>query len=328
MKIVFAEYPGTTGRDIATELRYLPDDAQVVIAAYDENDPEPYYAAISDADAVLTGFAPIDKPAIDRMQNCKIISVQATGWNFVEHEYAKEKGIAVCAVGEYCTQEVADHTITLMLALQRKLPYLQRRVNIDKAWELASLEAMGVKRIEGQTIGIVGFGKIGRAVARRAQAFGMEILAYDPYIPESLVSEMGGRLVDIDTLLAESDVITVHMNMTSENESFFTTEKFNKMSRKPIFLNVARGGMVSEDDLLDALERGQLSGAGLDVLYSESPNLNTNRLIGREDTVITPHSAFFSNDSIEACERISIENICYYLDGQRDKVFKLVQIPD
>ena len=328
MKIVFAEYPETAGRDITTELNYLPKDAEVVIAAYDENNPEPYYAAMSDADAVLSGFAPIDKAAIDRMQNCKIISVQATGWNFVEHEYAKEKGIAVCAVGEYCTQEVADHTMTLMLGLQRRIPYLQRRVNVDKVWETATLEIIGVKRIEGQTIGIVGFGKIGRAVAKRAQAFGMEILAYDPYIPESMVTDMGGRLVDIDTLLAESDVITIHMNMTSENESFFNTEKFNMMAKKPIFLNVARGGMVNEDDMLDALERGQISGAGLDVLYSESPDLTTNKLIGREDTIVTPHSAFFSNDSIEACERISIENITYYLAGERDKVFKLVQIPD
>ncbi|MDR1272568.1 MAG: C-terminal binding protein [Clostridiales Family XIII bacterium] len=329
MKIAFAEYPESRDRDITTELEYLPDDAEVVFAVYDENDLEAYYEAMSDVDAVLTGFAPIDKAAIDRMGNCRVISVQATGWDCVDHEYARSKGIATCAVGEYCTQEVADHTIALMLALQRRLPYLQRRVNIDRSWDvLAPLGELGVRRIEGQVIGIVGFGKIGRAVAKRAKSFGMEVLAYDPYIPDSVVADMGGTPVDIETLLAESDVITVHMNMTSENESFFSAKRFSRMLKRPVFLNIARGGMVDEDDLVVALDNGQIRGAGLDVLASESPDLQNCRLIGREDVIVTPHTAFFSNESIEDCERISIENICHYIDGDKDKVFKLVEDPD
>lgn len=139
MKIVFAEYPETRNRNIDTELACMPEGTEVGFAVYDEQNLEAYREALADCDAVITGFAPIDEQTIDRMKNCKIISVQATGWNFVAHEYAKSRGIAVSAIGEYCTKEVADHTMMLMLALRKRLPYLQRRVNVEKVWETASL---------------------------------------------------------------------------------------------------------------------------------------------------------------------------------------------
>ena len=112
-----------------------------------------------------------------------------------------EKGIAVCAVGEYCTQEVADHTLMLIISLCKTLPYLSRRVNKDRVWEIETLKSKNIRRMEGQTLGIMGFGRIGRAVAKRAVAFGMKILAYDPYIPDSAAQDMGVKLVDVDTLL-------------------------------------------------------------------------------------------------------------------------------
>lgn len=323
-KIVIVEYPETANRDIQTELNYFPKDAEVKLAVFDEEDPEEFYSAVEDADAILTGYVTLDKTAIDRMKKCKIISVQATGWNCVDSDYAKEKGIAVCAVGEYCTQEVADHAMMLMLSLSKALPYLTRRVNKDLVWEIETLKDMGLRRLEGQNLGIVGFGKIGRAVAKRAAAFGFDLIAYDPYIPEKIATDIGAKLVTLDTLLETSDIITVHMNLTSENQSFFNKEVFKKMKKHPILINVARGGMIDEEDLVEALENGLLRGAGLDVLQSEVPDLARCKLVNRENVIITPHSAFFSDDSIEACERISTENITYYLNGEKDKVFKIV----
>ena len=191
MKIVFAEYPETRNRNVDTELACMPEGTEVGFAVYDEQNLEAYREALADCDAVITGFAPIDEKAIDAMRNCKIISVQATGWNFVAHEYAKSRGIAVSAIGEYCTKEVADHTIMLMLALRKRLPYLQRRVNVEKVWETATLETLGIKGVWGQTLGIVGLGKIGKAVAARAKAFGMEVIACDPFIPDSDFEKAG-----------------------------------------------------------------------------------------------------------------------------------------
>lgn len=327
MKIVFAEYPETRYRNIDTELSYMPENTEVGFAVYDENNLESYYDAMKDCDAVITGFAPIDEIAIDHMKKCKIISVQATGWNFVAHEYAKSKGIAVSAIGEYCTKEVADHTIMLMLALRKRLPYLQRRVNTEKIWETASLETLGIKGVWGQTIGLVGLGKIGKAVATRAAAFGMRVIAFDPFIPDSDFEKVGAEKVELDYLLENSDVVSSHMNLNDTNINFFDKEKFDKMKKQPIFLNVSRGGEVDEDAMLEALNSGKILAVGLDVLVSESPDLNVCPFIGREDCIVTPHSAFYSDDSIEACERISVLNAVYYINGELSKVFKLVQNP-
>lgn len=327
MKIVFAEYPETRNRNVDTELACMPEGTEVGFAVYDEQNLEAYREALADCDAVITGFAPIDEKAIDAMRNCKIISVQATGWNFVAHEYAKSRGIAVSAIGEYCTKEVADHTIMLMLALRKRLPYLQRRVNVEKVWETATLETLGIKGVWGQTLGIVGLGKIGKAVAARAKAFGMEVIACDPFIPNSDFEKAGVKKVDIEYLLANSDVVSSHMDLNHTNERYFDAEKFAMMKKQPIFLNVSRGGEVDEDAMLAALESGQILAVGLDVLTSESPELESCPFIGREDCIVTPHSAFYSDDSIEACERISVLNAVNYINGEPDKVFKLVQDP-
>lgn len=327
MKIVFAEYPETRNRNVDTELACMPEGTEVGFAVYDEQNLEAYREALADCDAVITGFAPIDEKAIDAMRNCKIISVQATGWNFVAHEYAKSRGIAVSAIGEYCTKEVADHTIMLMLALRKRLPYLQRRVNVEKVWETATLETLGIKGVWGQTLGIVGLGKIGKAVAARAKAFGMEVIACDPFIPDSDFEKAGIKKVDIEYLLANSDVVSSHMDLNHTNERYFDAEKFAMMKKQPIFLNVSRGGEVDEDAMLAALESGQILAVGLDVLTSESPELESCPFIGREDCIVTPHSAFYSDDSIEACERISVLNAVNYINGEPDKVFKLVQDP-
>lgn len=327
MKIVFAEYPETRNRNVDTELACMPEGTEVGFAVYDEQNLEAYREALADCDAVITGFAPIDVKAIDAMRNCKIISVQATGWNFVAHEYAKSRGIAVSAIGEYCTKEVADHTIMLMLALRKRLPYLQRRVNVEKVWETATLETLGIKGVWGQTLGIVGLGKIGKAVAARAKAFGMEVIACDPFIPDSDFEKAGVKKVDIEYLLANSDVVSSHMDLNHTNERYFDAEKFAMMKKQPIFLNVSRGGEVDEDAMLAALESGQILAVGLDVLTSESPELESCPFIGREDCIVTPHSAFYSDDSIEACERISVLNAVNYINGEPDKVFKLVQDP-
>ncbi len=328
MKIVFAEYPETRYRDIDTELSYMATGTEIGFAVYDESNMDAYYEAMSDCDAVITGFAPIDEKAIDRMKNCKIISVQATGWNFVAHEYARSRGIAVSAIGEYCTQEVADHTIMLMLALRKRLPYLQRRVNKEKVWETASLETLGIKGIWGQTLGLVGLGKIGKAVAQRAHSFGLKVLAYDPFIPDSDFEKVGAIKTELSYLLENSDVVSSHMDLNDTNVNFFDREKFSLMKKKPIFINVSRGGEVDEDAMLEALESGQILAVGLDVLVSESPDLDKCPFIDREDCIVTPHSAFYSDDSIAACERISVENAVNYINGDFDKVFKLVQNPN
>lgn len=324
MNVVFAEFPETRNRDVQTEITYLPKDCTISYAVYEESGMEQFYADLSHADAVITGFVPIGKEAIDRMKHCKIISVEATGYNFIDVEYAKEKGIAVSCVAEYCTCEVADHTITLMLSLLRGIPFLRRGIEERYAWEVESIQNLGIHRLAGQILGIVGFGKIGRAVAKRAQSFGITVVAYDPFISKEVGKESNVKLIGLDELLQISDVITIHMNLTKENTGLFDRKMFLKMKKCPLILNVSRGGAVVEADLLEALDENVIRGAGLDVLESEMPNLKTNPLLHRDNVLLTPHTAFYSDESIEESERITALNVTYYLNGELEKIYRLL----
>lgn len=322
MKIIIAELPETADRDISIEKEFLPKDAQVEVAVYTDDTREEFIKKCEDADAILTGYVLFDKEIIDGLKNCKVISVAATGWNYVDADYAAEKGIRVCAIGEYCTNEVADHTLALILALTRGLTTFHRSVQEDKEWiyDIADY----ITRNEGKVLGIVGLGRIGRAVAKRAQAFDMEVIAYDPYLPESVANEANVKLVSIDELLETSDIISIHMNLTNENKEFFDYDRFKMLKKQPILINVARGGMVNEDDLARALDEGLVRGAGIDVLSSETPDLNKSKLVGRENVILTPHSAFYSDTSMYLLSRIPAENITACLTGQYDKANRIV----
>lgn len=323
MKIVIADYPDVLGRDIDREyalLRQEIPDAEIVLHPY--TDPEAFYREMEDADGLLTAFLQLDRAALDRMPCLKAISINATGYNFVDLEETRRRDIPVCAIGEYCTQEVADHTIALMLALERNLKCYTRLIDREHRWQYyAAPQPMG---LDGSILGIFGFGKIGRAVARRAQAFGMRVLAVDPHADEQQAQLMGVCLTDTDNLLQTADVISNHMNQTAENECFFDEACFRRMKKRPIFLNVSRGASVDEQALVRALEEGWICAAGLDVLQEEKPDLTHNPLLGRENVIITPHAAFYSARSIEALQRLSCRNLTDCLTGRRQRAFRIV----
>lgn len=313
MKIVFAEDVATADRDFSREVEFLPKGAQRAVAIHDPENMSAFYEEIKDADAIISSFVPFGEKEIDLMEKCKVISIRATGYNAVDIDYAREKGIAVCAVQEYCTQEVADHTLALILALERGIVQYDDMVQIKKEWE--PLDVKGLKRIEGKTLGIVGLGKIGQAVAKRAIAFGYNLVAYDPYLPAEVAENLGIALIDIEELLGVSDVITVHMSLTSETDAFFNMDKFKVMKKQPYLINVARGAMVNESDLARALDAGLLKGAGIDVLVDEYPDLHTHCLLGRPNVILTPHAAYYSETSDYMAMKISAENATKCLEG-------------
>lgn len=323
MKIVIADYPDVLGRELEKEYAFLQEvipDAAVVTHPY--TDPEAFYREMQDADGLLTAFIPLDKAALDRMPALKAVSINATGYNFVDLEETRRRDIPVCAIGEYCTQEVADHTMALMLALDRNLKTYARTVDREHCWKYYAAEKpMG---LSGSTLGLFGFGKIGQAVARRAYGFGMRVLAVDPYADQQQAAELGVTLTDAETLLRESDVISNHMNLTAENQHFFNDASFASMKKHPIFLNVARGGSVDEAALVRALDNRLVRAAGLDVLEEEKPDLENCALIGRENVIITPHTAFYSARSIEALQRMSCRNLTDCLTGHRAHAFQIV----
>lgn len=320
MKIVLAEVPYTKDRDISVEKSCCPEGAELAIAVYDEHSEhnEAFYKEIEDADIIINGYVYFGKKEIDAMKHCKVISFQSTGYNEADLEYAASKGIAVCSILDYCTQETAENAMTLMLNLQRAIRQYDRSVQQDKVWDYGVVQHL--RRIEGQVMGIAGLGRIGQSVAKKAKGFDMPVIAYDPYLPPEIAEKLGVKLVDFDTLLAESDVISIHMNLTEENYHMFNKETFKKCKKQPIIVNEGRGALISDDDLLWALEEGLVRGAALDMLESENPDLNNCKLLGRDDVLLTPHSGYFSDTSNYLVAKLSMDNALYYYNGEYDKV--------
>ena len=322
--IVIAEMPEAAGRDLSIERRHLPDSARIETFTW-RGEPGALVAACRDADAILTDYVPFGSAVLGQLERCRIISVAATGWDCVDVAAAAACGISVCSVGEYCTDEVADHTMALVLALNRHLLDYHRQVQKLKDWRWN--EVHGVQRLKGQTLGLVGFGRIGQAVCRRALAFGLKVIACDPHIDAATAERHGARLCSIDELLATSQIISLHCNLDASNRGLMNGAAFARMQLKPLLINVARGALIVEAELVRALDAGQLGGAALDVLAQDSPDLTSHPLSGRNDVLLTPHVAFYSEAALADLRRISAQNIRAFLEGRPGDMYRLVPAP-
>lgn len=328
MKIVFTETPSTASQSHDVDYTFLPADAEHLVSVYNPAEPidseanRKFTADIKDADIIINSYVEFEPELIDCLEHCRIISFQSTGYNAVDLEYAAEKGVCVASIRDYCTQETAENAIASMLALQRNTINYNRDVQEKRVWDWTAHP--GMMRVEGQTISIIGYGRIGQHVGRIAgKGLGMRVLAYDPYVPEEVAKAQGAELVDLDTALAEGDVISVHMNLTKDNKYFFTRETFAKMKKKPIFINEGRGEMVEEEALKWALDEGILRGAGIDMLESEDPDLSKCCLISdppRENLIIMPHVGYWSDTSDYLVRKYSIDNALNYCLGKYDEV--------
>ena len=326
MKVVFVETPATVSQSHEVDYTFLPAEASYSVAAMDPNQPlsaeinQKFIAEIKDADIIINSYVDFQKDLIDAMDHCKCISFQSTGYNAADLEYAASKGIAVISILDYCTQETAENTMALMLNLLRGIRFYDRSVQQDRVWDYLVAKDLHLKRIAGQTLGIAGLGRIGQSVARKAQGFDMEVIAYDPYLPPEIAERMGVKLVNFDTLLAESDVISIHMNLTDENYHMFNRETFAKMKKQPIIVNEGRGALICDDDLVWALDEGLVRGAALDMLESENPDLSKCKLLGRDNVILTPHSGYYSETSDYLVAKYSMDNALYYFNREYDKV--------
>ena len=269
---------------------------------------------IGDAEVVITNKTPITKRVIDACPGMKFISVLATGYNVVDYVYAKEKGISVTNVPAYGTASVSQYSIALLLEVCHHIGHHDASVhagNWEKCadwcyWDYPLIE------LEGKTIGIIGFGRIGQAEGRIAKALGMEVLAYDIY-----PNETGRKLaeyVDMDALLARSDVITLHCNLTPENTGFINKDTIAKMKDGVILINNARGQLIDEQDVADALNSGKIGAAGLDVVYTE-PIRSDNPLLKAKNCIITPHISWAPKESRQRIMDCAAANVRAYMEG-------------
>jgi D-3-phosphoglycerate dehydrogenase len=323
-KIIITDYPASMmpSHDYEKEIlsRCLPG-CEIEVYPY-TGDKSAFLKAISGASGILTGFLPIGREEMNAAPALKCISLNATGYDNVDLSEASRRGIAVCAVGEYCTEDVAEHTIALMLALAKNLKHYAADIDVRGIWRYDSVQPP--MRVGEMTLGIFGFGKIGRCTAKKALALGMTILACDPYIDSAAAAEYKTTLVSAEEIYERAHIIVNHTQLSESSAAMFCASAFKKMRQKPLFINVARGASVVEADLADALDGGHIRGAALDVLSGENPDLQNHPLAGRENVIITPHAAFYTTASLAALQEISCKNLGCCLRGEPEKAFKLV----
>ena len=177
-----------------------------------------------------------------------------------------------------------------------------------------------MRRLSNQTVGLLGFGNIPRAITDRLKVFGCTVIAYDPFLPEEVFESYGVESVTMEEIFEKSDYISCHLPLMKATEDIIDEKLFNLATKSPAFINSARGGVVNEDDLITALDNNKISFAYLDVLKSEYPDLETNALVLHDKTILTPHSAFFSEDSMQQSGIDTVENIIQYLNGNYDSI--------
>jgi D-3-phosphoglycerate dehydrogenase len=271
----------------------------------------------ADCHAMMNQYARIGAKTIERMQRCRVIARYGVGVDIVDVDAATAKGILVTNVRDYCTDEVADHAIGLWLALARKL-FQYNAATHEGIWRWQI--GQPIHRLTGLTMGIVSFGRIGQAIAGRAKGFGVEILVHDPYIGEGVAEAKGARNVDKAAILKNSDYLMVQVPMTAETRHFLGEAEFRQMKKGAIVINTGRGPTIDNRALYRALTEGRIAGAGLDDLEEEPAKLATwdpshNPLFSLPNVIVTPHTAYYSEESIRTARETAASEVARVLTG-------------
>jgi D-3-phosphoglycerate dehydrogenase / 2-oxoglutarate reductase len=266
-----------------------------------------------DADAILVTYAKLPAELLAQLTRCKAIGRFGLGVDNIDVPAAAARGIVVTYVPDYCMQEVSDHAIALLLALARKVPFSNKLAQAGR-WEMPAVAPL--RRLEGQVLGLIGFGHIPRALAPKAKAFGLRVITYDPYVSKDALAAAGVEGVSFDDLLARSDFISVHAPLLPATRGLVNAAAFAKMKKGALIVNTARGPLIDEQALIAALDSGHLGGAALDVVATE-PLPKDSPLIGRDNVILTPHTAFYSVEALEELQTKCATDVARVLSGEK-----------
>jgi D-3-phosphoglycerate dehydrogenase len=270
-------------------------------------------AVAKDADAVLVTYAKLTREVLSQFTRCKAIGRFGLGVDNIDLPTAKEKGIAVNYVPDYCIREVSDHAMALLLSLIRKVPLSNKLVQSGR-WEMPAV--VPIRRIEGTVLGLIGFGHIPRLVAPKAQAFGIKVIAHDPFAKADVLKAANVESVDLDTLFKTSDYVSVHAPLLPATRGMMNAAAFAKMKKGAYIVNTARGPLIDEPALIAALDSGQIGGAGLDVVATE-PLTKDSPLLGRDNVIISPHTAFYSIEALNELQTKCATDVARVLSGEK-----------
>ena len=264
------------------------------------------------ADAVLNCYAKMTARVIEKLDRCKIIARYGIGVDNVDLAAATRAGILVTNVPDYCIDEVSDHALALLLALARRITVADGAVKAG-TWDVVS--HAGIRRLSGQILGLLGFGKIAKALASKVQPLGMKVLVHDPYIEPALIARLGVQAVSLDRLLAEADAISIHVPLSPETLNIIGQRELARMKPTAFLINTSRGGIVDEQALAEAVKAGRIGGAALDVLSVEPPPPD-HPLRQAPNLILTPHLAFYSRESVIELQTKAAEEVARALKGE------------
>jgi len=281
------------------------------IFPYQTKDENEIIAAAHDCDALIVQYAKITSKVIDQLHKCKIIAKYATSIETIDIEAASKNGICVTNVPDYCTDEVSTHAAAMLLNLSRKINSYSTAISNGK-WDYKI--GSPIANLKKSIIGVIGFGKISSAFIQKLRPFCDEIWVYSSSASEDSVNQLGAKLKSFDAIVKEADYISIFSPLTNATRNLFNKDVFKAMKNTAFMINISRGGLVNEDDLIWALKNNKLAGAALDVMEFEPP-LETNALLTMDNVIITPHAAWYSTDSQHKLQTSVAADVAKVLSG-------------
>jgi len=263
------------------------------------------------ADAILTNWKPVTPAVLDAAQRCRVVSRYGVGLDNIAVDHATRLGMLVTNVPDFCVDEVSDHAMALLLACARRVVVFARATR-EGRWDLGAGGAL--PRLRGQTLGLIGYGHIARALMPKALGFGLKVMAYTPHLAPDALAPFGAATNDLDALLRASDYVSIHVPLTTGTRSLIDARALGLMKPTAFLINTSRGPVVDEVALHRALVQGRIAGAALDVLAREPP-APTNPLLALDNVIVTPHAAFYSSEAIEEVEQKAAEQVAQVLRG-------------
>ena len=267
----------------------------------------------ADADALLVQWAPVTRKVLESLPKVRCIVRYGVGVNNFDLAAAKDLGVTAVNVPDFCVEEVSNHTLAMILSLCRRIPQDHHQI-VGGAWGINAF--LPIPGLSDLTLGLVSFGKIARRAAEKAKVFGFEVIAFDPYLPDSVFEEHGVARVELDALLESSDIVSLHCPLVDETTHLINRETIAKMKPGAILINTSRGPVVNEVDLIEALQSGKIGGAGLDV-FEEEPLPAASALRNFNNVILTSHAASVSESAVETLKLKAAEAARDFLLGKR-----------
>jgi D-3-phosphoglycerate dehydrogenase len=265
------------------------------------------------ADAILNQYAPVTRRVIESLDNTKVISRYGVGVNTIDLDAAKEKGITVANVPDYGMEEVSNHALALLLSWARKVTLLNNEVKKGN-WDFKA--CVPIHRFNEQTVAVLGFGRIPRRFIEKVKPLGFKTAAYDPFVSAEDMAALGVQKMELDEIIREADYLSIHVPLIKDTFHLINEERLNQMKKTAVIINTARGPIIDERALANALDKGRIAGAALDVTEEEPVRIDS-PLLKMENVIITPHSAWYSEEAMIELRQKAAKNIVQVLKGEK-----------